>query len=51
MQHNHEAALKQRHQILDRLIAAAECQLSANDLAIRQLKKNRLKIKDELFGH
>jgi hypothetical protein len=51
MQHNHEAALKQRHQALDRMIALAECQPSADDLTIRRLKKNRLKIKDELFGH
>lgn len=51
MQHNHEAALKQRHQALDRMIAVAEHQPSADDLTIRRLKKNRLKIKDELFGH
>ena len=47
----HVESLKTKHADLDAKIAAEECRPHPDDDFIHDLKKQKLRIKDELFGH
>ena len=46
----HVESLKTKHADLDAKIAAEECRPHPDDDFIHDLKKQKLRIKDELFG-
>ena len=47
----HVESLKTKHADLDAKIAAEECRPHPDDGFIHDLKKQKLRIKDELFGY
>ena len=47
----HVESLKTKHADLDAKIAAEECRPHPDDGFIHDLKKQKLRIKDELFSH
>ena len=47
----HLESLKTKHADLDAKIAAEECRPHPDDDFIHDLKKQKLRIKDELFSH
>ncbi len=49
----HVTALSQKHQILDQQIEEETSKLSSDDIHIQKLKRQKLKIKDEIsrLGH
>ncbi len=48
----HIAALKSKHEELDKQVREAEMSLGTDELALQELKKEKLRLKDELhkFG-
>lgn len=50
MQSSHQAALETKHSVLDRRIAQENQRPAPDEMLIAELKKQKLKVKEEIAG-